>query len=78
MPSNELSLKTRSFADMLECIKQHQAGVLTDSELILALQCTPNQVAALTTHSSLPYKAALKVSLSDWDTDLTLNNARMK
>jgi hypothetical protein len=59
----------RTFADMLARIKQHQQGLITDSELIMALQCTPHQLTALLQYSSLPHKAQGKVSITDWDAE---------
>jgi len=66
----------RTFADMLECVKQHQQGLVTDSELILALQCTPHQVVAVIQYSRIPYKIHSKVSLADWDEDVAMHAER--
>lgn len=57
----------RNFADMLECIRQHQQGLLSDFELILALQCSPIQVNALLQMNALPAKVIHKTEISDWD-----------
>lgn len=58
---------TRSFAEMIECINQHRAGLLHDAELILALQCDQFQVEAMRQLLALPQNAVFKLSLSDFD-----------
>lgn len=66
----------RTFADMLECVKQHQQGLVTDSELILALQCTPHQIVAVIQYSRIPFKIHSKVSIADWDEDVAMHAER--
>jgi hypothetical protein len=58
---------TRTFAYMLDAIKQHHSGLLTDAELIFALQCTDAQIHCLKQALNLPYAVAIKTVLSDWD-----------
>jgi hypothetical protein len=59
--------RQHTFADMLDCIKQHAQGLLTDGELIFALQCSSRQVQALSSYKTLPFKVVAQVSLADWD-----------
>ena len=46
----------RSFSEMQEVIAQHREGLVHDSELILALQCSPYQVELLLKALALPPK----------------------
>lgn len=57
----------RTFAEMLEAIKQHSGGLVSDAELLLALQCDQFQLEALGQVDKLPAKAARKISITDWD-----------
>lgn len=61
--------RVRALKEMSECLKQWREGLLTDGELILALQCSEQQVEQLLNLNRLPYKAAVKLSLSDLDGD---------
>lgn len=56
-----------TFASMLEVLRQHQAGLVSDGEAILSLQCTSIQVDCLIAHGRLPYNIHTKVILEDWD-----------
>jgi hypothetical protein len=60
----------RTFAEMLEVIKQHAQGLVSDVELLLALQCDDLQVKALLQMYDLPAKAMFKLSIDDWDEHL--------
>lgn len=60
----------RSFQSMLEAIKQHGEGLVTDGELIMALQMVPHQVLACRLYNNLPLSVHRKVSLSEWDDDI--------
>lgn len=60
----------RTFAEMLECIKQHQQGLVSDGELLLALQMVPHQVKAVVAYNNLPTKLFFKVKLDAWDEDI--------
>lgn len=60
----------RTFADMLECLKQHQQGLVTDGELLLAVQMVPHQVQAVITYNNLPMKLLNTVKLDAWDADI--------
>lgn len=68
----------RTFKDMLEVLEQHKQGLVTDGELILALQMVPTQVRAVVEYNSLPYKVHAKCSLADWDEQVAsdFNNNR--
>jgi hypothetical protein len=56
-----------TFKDMLDCIKQYDDGLVTEGELIMALQMMPHQVAACSLYNQLPPALHRKVSLADWD-----------
>lgn len=60
----------RPFGEMLEVAKQHAAGLVTDSEMILALQCSPTQIQNLIAHTNLPYKISVKTAITDWDPEV--------
>lgn len=60
----------RTFDDMLRCIQQHSDGLLTDGELIMALQMVPHQVVACSLYNHLPLPVHRKVSLADWDDNI--------
>ncbi len=62
----------RTFADMLECLKQHQQGLVTDGELLLVVQMVPHQVQAVITYNNLPMKLLNTVSLTDWDESISI------
>lgn len=66
----------RTFAEMLEAIKQHQEGLVSDAELLMVLQCDSFQIDALNQINSLPYKAIHKVGLLDWDDQVEMNRQR--
>lgn len=66
----------RTFADMQECRRQYEQGLVTEGELLLALQMTPLQVDAVIAYNRLPYKVQAKHSLSDWDEDVALRTER--
>jgi hypothetical protein len=57
----------RSFADMLECIKQHGQGLVSDTELIGALQCTKFQMQAINDYHKLPLSVSNKLTIAAWD-----------
>lgn len=59
-----------TFKDMLECLKQHQQGLVTDGELLLAVQMVPHQVQAVITYNNLPMKLLNTVKLDAWDADI--------
>ncbi len=67
----------RSFSEMLTVVKQHADGLVTDAELLLALQCTSLQIQNLITHSRLPAKMAEKVSVTDWDDGVRMLSPRV-
>ena len=56
-----------TFKDMLECIKQYGDGLVTEGELIMAVQMVPHQVAACSLYNQLPLPLHRKASLADWD-----------
>ena len=56
-----------TFKDMLECINQYSECLVTEGELIMALQMMPHQVAACSLYNQLPPALQRKVSLADWD-----------
>lgn len=60
----------RTFAEMLEAIQQHREGLVSDAELIQALQCDDFQLTALRQYKALPLIVADKCSLSDFDQDV--------
>jgi hypothetical protein len=62
----------RTFADMLECLKQHQQGLVTDGELLLVVQMVPHQVQAVITYNNLPLKLLNTVNLTDWDESISV------
>jgi hypothetical protein len=66
----------RTFAEMLEAIKQHHDGLVSDAELIMVLQCDQFQIDALNQIGSLPMKAIHKVGLLDWDDQVEMNRQR--
>ena len=57
----------RTFADMIEAIRQQNDGMVTEGELISVLQLHPLQVPALVEYNGLPAAAHRKVKLTDWD-----------
>lgn len=57
----------RTFKDMLEVLEQHRQGLVTDGELLLAVQLVPNQVRVVVDYNRLPYKVQAKCRLSEWD-----------
>lgn len=57
----------RTFAEMLEAIKQHTAGLVYDAELIAVLQCDSYQLSAIRQYNALPLNVASKCSLADFD-----------
>lgn len=62
----------RTFADMLECLKQHQQGLVTDGELLLVVQMVPHQIQAVITYNNLPLKLLNTVNLTDWDESISV------
>jgi hypothetical protein len=56
-----------SFSEMSEVVKQFQEGLITEGEMIGALQCSKEQIKTLIKHNSLPYDIKQKIELSDWD-----------
>lgn len=56
-----------TFKDMLGCIKQYGDGLVTEGELIMALQMVPHQAAACGLYNQLPLPLHRKASLADWD-----------
>lgn len=66
----------RTFAEMLEAIKQHHEGLVSDAELIQVLQCDQFQQEALDQINKLPYKAVHKVSIVDWDDQVEMMRHR--
>lgn len=64
----------RTFAEMLEAIKQHREGLVSDAELIMVLQCDTFQVSALRQYNALPANVANKCSIADFDE--AVQNAR--
>jgi hypothetical protein len=56
-----------TFKDMLECIKQYGDGLVTEGELIMAVQMVPHQVVACILYNQLPLPVHRKCSLADWD-----------
>ena len=62
----------RTFADMLECLKQHQQGLVTDGELLLVVQMVPHQFQAVITYNNLPMKLLNTVNLTDWDESISV------
>jgi hypothetical protein len=56
-----------TFKDMLECIKQYGDGLVTEGELIMAVQMVPHQVVACSLYNQLPFQVYRKASLADWD-----------
>lgn len=59
-----------TFKDMLECIKQFSEGLVTEGELIMAVQMVPHQVVACSLYNQLPLPVHRKCSLSDWDDNI--------
>ncbi len=59
-----------TFKDMLDCIKQYGDGLVTEGELILAVQMVPHQVVACSLYNQLPLPVHRKVSLADWDDNI--------
>ena len=59
--------QTRTFADMLEVMRQHEMGLVSTAELILALQCDEHQVKALVAHCNLPLPISNRSTVADWD-----------
>lgn len=68
----------KTFADMLEAIKQHHAGLVTDAELILVFQCDEFQLSALHQFNSLPLDVANKVGLVDFDASVDAARAKAR
>lgn len=66
----------RTFSEMLEAIKQHRDGLVSDAELIFVLQCDEFQLSAVRQYNALPPTAAAKCSLADFDD--AVNTARCK
>lgn len=56
-----------TFKEMLECIKQFSEGLVTEGELIMAVQMVPHQVVACNLYNQLPSSVHRKCRLSDWD-----------
>lgn len=61
-----------SFNEMLACIHQHNQGLITDAELILALQLSPHQTVAAIEFTRLPYKVQALASIASWDEDIDI------
>lgn len=59
-----------TFKDMLECIKQYGDGLVTEGELIMAVQMVPHQVVACSVYNQLPLALHRKASLADWDDNI--------
>ncbi len=68
----------KTFAEMLEGIKQHHEGLVTDAELIGVLQCDEFQLSALHQFNSLPWNVANKVSLADFDESVDADRAKAR
>lgn len=68
-PDPDMAAPVRSFAEMGECLKQWRGWMLADHELILALQCSEQQVELLLALNKLPYTASAKLNLADLDGD---------
>lgn len=66
----------RTFAEMLEAIKQHQEGLVSDAELISVLQCDQFQFDALDQINKLPVNAVHKISIVDWDDHVEMMRQR--
>lgn len=64
----------RTFAEMLEAIKQHREGLVSDAELIMVLQCDSYQISAIRQYNALPINVANKCSIVDFDE--AVQNAR--
>jgi hypothetical protein len=62
-----VELPVNNFAEMLEVVEQHKNGLVTDGELICALQCTSIQINALHSQQRLPAKIFNLTSITDWD-----------
>lgn len=62
----------RTFADMIECLKQHSQGLVTDGEALLAVQLSPHQVHAVIDYNRLPMKVQSKFTLAAWDDDIAM------
>lgn len=67
----------RSFADMLECIKQHGQGLVSDTELIGALQCTKFQMQAINDYIKLPLSVSNKLTIAAWDAMVIDSHAKV-
>ena len=59
----------KTFADMIEVLKQHAQGLVTDSEAILAVQLHPLQLESLLKLQALPFKAIMKLDIADMEPD---------
>jgi len=57
----------RTFEDMAECIKQHESGLVTFTELLLALQMSPTQIEAIVASHQLPQSLYWKMQPKDLD-----------
>ena len=61
---------TKSFKDMLCALEQYRNGLLSEAELILALQCDTHQVTALIQFNKLPPAASANCSIAMWDDEV--------
>lgn len=67
-PTSKSKSKSKySFSDMMAFVTQYNDGLLTISELINGLQCSPNQRTALAQHMALPEQIQKQVKLQSWD-----------
>lgn len=66
----------RSFEEMTQALDQWRQGLLTEAEVILALQCDVFGTNALRQILSLPPKVLMKTVIQDWDESVSHNRAK--